>query len=65
VMGIVTSASIETGQFLFIGSRFATLDDILMNSIGAAIGVTAAVLARASKRAHRHRRPESRTGGSA
>lgn len=50
--GLVLSAAIETGQALFLPARYATLDDVLANTIGAIVGALlgVAVLSLAARR---------------
>lgn len=45
--GLLVSSSIELGQLVFLHSRFASLSDIVMNTLGAILG---ALLAAALKR---------------
>ncbi|OOB90059.1 VanZ family protein [Rathayibacter sp. VKM Ac-2630] len=47
VVGATTSAVIETGQLLFLSDRFATTDDVVMNTLGAAIGTVLGAVVRA------------------
>lgn len=42
VLGLAVSCSIEVGQALFLPDRFASVLDIAMNTLGAAVGVAAA-----------------------
>lgn len=42
--GLVLSAAIETGQALFLPARYATLDDVLANTIGATVGALLGVV---------------------
>jgi hypothetical protein len=42
--GLVVSACIETGQAVFLPARFASLDDVLSNTSGAAIGALVGVV---------------------
>ncbi|ROP65044.1 VanZ family protein [Curtobacterium sp. ZW137] len=57
VAGLLVSTAIESGQALFLPARFASFDDVLANTSGAAIGalIGVAVLARAAR--HRNSRP--------
>ena len=60
---VAGSAAIEAGQALFLPGRFASLADILANSIGGAIGVLAIAVvsrirsARSTDRADAHTSP--------
>ncbi|NQX11380.1 VanZ family protein [Microbacteriaceae bacterium VKM Ac-2855] len=56
VLGVVSSAFIETAQFLFFRNRFATLDDVVTNSIGTVIGVAIGVVAHVVQRRREKRR---------
>lgn len=38
-LGAMASICIELGQWLFMAARFATFMDVLMNTLGALIGV--------------------------
>jgi len=38
VYGFVFSAAVESAQFLFISGRTTSVDDVLLNSLGAALG---------------------------
>ncbi|WP_194943659.1 VanZ family protein [Glutamicibacter halophytocola] len=38
IVGIVASSLLELGQLLFLPNRFATLSDVVANSLGAALG---------------------------
>lgn len=51
--GIVVSGLIEIGQLLFLPNRFATLTDVVANSLGCALG---AALWLAVSRGHRNRK---------
>jgi glycopeptide antibiotics resistance protein len=42
--GCATSAAIETSQLLFLPTRVATLQDVVMNTLGAAIGLLGLVV---------------------
>jgi len=55
--GFVTSCAIEAGQLMFLPSRFATVEDIVANTSGAALGTlfAAAALAIAHARERRAR----------
>lgn len=51
LLGVATSCGIELSQLAFLPTRYATLQDVLMNSLGTAIGVvlvTATVRTRSS-----------------
>lgn len=50
--GLVVSAAIETGQALFLPARFATIDDVVANTMGAVVGslLGVVVLAAAARR---------------
>jgi VanZ family protein len=56
VGGVLTSATIEVGQLLFLPARYASWGDILANSIGTLIGVGIAVTARTVAARRRTRR---------
>jgi glycopeptide antibiotics resistance protein len=43
-VGCATSAAIETSQLLFLPTRVATLQDVAMNTLGAAIGLLGLVV---------------------
>lgn len=43
--GVGASVFIELGQLLFLPARFATVDDVIANSTGAALGTLLAVVA--------------------
>lgn len=53
--GVVISVGIETGQALFLPARTASIDDVLANGLGAALGAVLGVLALACAE-HRRRR---------
>lgn len=53
-VGILASSIIELGQLLFLPARLATVNDVIANSTGAAVGVVLATVALAV--AHRHER---------
>ncbi|PPI07739.1 hypothetical protein C5C63_06290 [Rathayibacter sp. AY1B8] len=55
-VGAVVSSLIEAGQLLFLSARFATVDDVVMNTSGALLGAVAGVLLRMVVRARRRRR---------
>ncbi|WIB11825.1 VanZ family protein [Curtobacterium sp. MCPF17_052] len=42
--GLLVSATIETGQALFLPARFATIDDIVANTMGAVLGAVLGVV---------------------
>nr|WP_276512222.1 VanZ family protein [Cryobacterium roopkundense] len=42
--GFLASFSIELGQLLFLPARFATVNDVIANSLGAGIGTVGALL---------------------
>jgi hypothetical protein len=44
VAGCATSAAIETSQLLFLPTRVATLQDVALNTLGAAIGLVSLAL---------------------
>ncbi|PZF11056.1 VanZ family protein [Curtobacterium sp. MCPF17_011] len=50
--GLLVSATIETGQALFLPARFATVDDVVANTMGAVLGAVLGVvlLAAAARR---------------
>ncbi|MBM7476511.1 VanZ family protein [Curtobacterium herbarum] len=50
--GLLVSATIETGQALFLPARFATIDDVVANTMGAVLGAVLGVvlLAAAARR---------------
>lgn len=54
IFGLVTSATVETLQWLLLPARVATLDDVVANGVGAAIGAIAVATARVMHR-RRHR----------
>jgi len=54
--GLVLSSAIETGQALFLPARYATLDDVLANTIGATFGALLGVVVLRLGAAHRRRR---------
>ena len=54
LLGLATSCAIELGQLLFLPARFATIDDVIANVSGAALGT--ALAAAALGIAHRHER---------
>jgi glycopeptide antibiotics resistance protein len=65
--GLVTSCAIETGQLMFLPSRFATVEDVVANTSGAVLGTLLAVVALAIAHAHERRarakaRFDGRTG---
>ncbi|MBG6237060.1 glycopeptide antibiotics resistance protein [Mycetocola sp. CAN_C7] len=43
--GIAASVAIEMGQHLFLAGRFATIDDVYANTIGAVVGTVIGVVA--------------------
>ncbi|MFJ4262331.1 VanZ family protein [Paenarthrobacter nicotinovorans] len=43
-LGMLASACMELGQFLFLTARFASLTDIATNTLGAVVGVAAACI---------------------
>ena len=45
VAGCATSSAIETSQLLFLPTRVATLHDVALNTLGAAIGLVSLALA--------------------
>ncbi|WFR68155.1 VanZ family protein [Curtobacterium flaccumfaciens] len=53
--GFVASGVIETGQALFLPARFASFDDVLANTSGAAVGALIAVVALGWAARHRSR----------
>ncbi|WP_255491753.1 MULTISPECIES: VanZ family protein [unclassified Actinotalea] len=65
-LGCASSVAIETGQALFWPTRAATLQDVVMNTLGAAVGVGLLTLARRYAR-HVPTTPTDRpaTGGGA
>lgn len=44
VVGFFTSCAIEIGQFMFLPERYATVDDVIANTIGAVVGTVVALL---------------------
>jgi glycopeptide antibiotics resistance protein len=42
--GLAVSGAIETAQLLLLPARFATLDDVAMNTTGALLGAAASLL---------------------
>ncbi|PZF62860.1 VanZ family protein [Curtobacterium sp. MCPF17_047] len=42
--GLLVSATIETGQALFLPARFATIDDVVANTMGAVLGAALGVV---------------------
>ncbi|PZE90521.1 hypothetical protein DEI95_11965 [Curtobacterium sp. MCBD17_008] len=42
--GLLVSAAIETGQALFLPARFATIDDVVANTMGAVVGALLGVV---------------------
>lgn len=55
LVGVGASVAIEAAQLLFLASRVATVNDVLANSSGAAIGaVVAAVVIVVVRRRHGH-----------
>jgi VanZ family protein len=44
VVGFVTSCCIEIGQLLFLPERYATVNDVIANTLGAVIGTVFALL---------------------
>ncbi|PPF29186.1 VanZ family protein [Rathayibacter tritici] len=60
VVGALVSSLIETGQLLFLSSRFASLQDVVMNTSGALLGALAGVLLRIIVHAQRRRRAAER-----
>lgn len=42
--GLLVSATIETGQALFLPARFATIDDVVANTMGAVLGAVLGVV---------------------
>lgn len=44
-LACLTSAAVETSQALFLPSRVATVQDVAMNTLGAAVGLAGLVLA--------------------
>lgn len=57
IIGVLGSGVIEIGQAMFRPARFATLDDVLANSLGAALGAGLAGLLLWAARPGWHRRP--------
>jgi len=53
--GFVTSCAIEAGQLMFLPSRFATVEDVVANTSGAALGTLLAAGALAIAHAHERR----------
>ncbi|MCQ2001783.1 VanZ family protein [Arthrobacter zhaoxinii] len=49
VVGVAVSCAIETGQHLFLPARFATVHDVMANSLGAALGTLAVYAIRSRK----------------
>ncbi|MDC7121632.1 VanZ family protein [Cellulomonas fimi] len=45
-LGAATSAAIETAQLAFLPSRVPTVQDVVMNTLGTALGVAALLVAR-------------------
>ena len=43
LVGFAASCTIELGQLIFLPDRFATLSDVLANTIGAAVGAVLAL----------------------
>ncbi|MBY0177700.1 VanZ family protein [Curtobacterium herbarum] len=43
-VGLLVSATIETGQALFLPARFATIDDVVANTMGAVLGAVLGVV---------------------
>lgn len=48
-VGMAFSALLELGQLAFFPSRVATVQDVVMNTLGAAVGAAALVLARRAR----------------
>jgi VanZ family protein len=64
--GFVTSCAIEAGQLMFLPSRFATVEDVVANTSGAALGTGLAAAALAFAHAHERRaRAKARFDGRA
>lgn len=62
--GFVTSCAIEAGQLMFLPSRFATVEDVIANTSGAALGTLLAAAALAIAHAHERRaRAKARVEG--
>lgn len=57
--GLVASCAIEGAQLMFLPSRFATVDDVVANTVGAAIGTLLAAVTLAIAHA-RERRARAR-----
>ncbi|WP_290370236.1 VanZ family protein [Microbacterium sp. Bi128] len=53
--GLALSAAIETAQLLFLPTRVADLRDVVANTLGATLGVLAAVLIANARRLHSER----------
>jgi glycopeptide antibiotics resistance protein len=53
LLGALLSAAIELTQLAFLPDRVPTVQDVVMNTLGAAVGVTALVLLRTAVRRRR------------
>jgi glycopeptide antibiotics resistance protein len=49
VVGFFTSCCIELGQLLFLPERYATINDVIANTLGAVIGALVALMALRAK----------------
>lgn len=63
--GLVLSAGIETAQLLFLPSRVPTVQDVVMNTLGAALGVLVLLVGRRLRIARRARRGSGAASGDA
>ncbi|WP_434618270.1 VanZ family protein [Arthrobacter sp. A5] len=61
LIGICASCCIELGQLLFLSARVASVTDILVNSLGAALGAVCAHICGHRLRARRLRRARNRS----
>ncbi len=63
-VGLVLSSAIELGQRTWLPSRVPTVQDVVMNTLGALVGALAVVLLDARRRARPHPRRRRRRAGS-
>ena len=58
--GCATSAAIETSQLLFLPTRFPSLQDVALNTLGSAVGLQILGLARRARDRYRQGRASAR-----
>jgi glycopeptide antibiotics resistance protein len=60
LFGAAISSAIEVGQLVFLPERFATVNDVIANSLGAVLGTIAAIIV-LNPALDRNRKPETVT----